>query len=228
MWFKRSLLTQFQEADLPIVCERFTTSKLSKFEDLNKIATYGFRGEALASISHIAHVTITTKTADSKCAFRATYSDGKLVPPRPGQSAAPKPCAGNNGTQITACIQIQIRIIYVGFLLIRWFIVRQRIFSTMCQHDERPSDHPVKSIDWYWMLLIVMLFTMPPWALYADGYVWHWSSVYIRLQFHMCSTGTLLQMYKHHRQPQLLTTYDKFTAAAWQQSWSTWSMKIKR
>lgn len=119
MWFKRSLLTQFQEADLPIVCERFTTSKLSKFEDLNKIATYGFRGEALASISHIAHVTITTKTADSKCAFRATYSDGKLVPPRPGQSAAPKPCAGNNGTQITACIQIQIRIIYVGFLLIR-------------------------------------------------------------------------------------------------------------
>ena len=29
------------------------------------------------------------------------YKDGKLTPPRPGVSSDPKPCAGNNGTQIT-------------------------------------------------------------------------------------------------------------------------------
>ena len=86
-------------ADLPIVCERFTTSKLATFEDLSKITTYGFRGEALASLSHVAYVTITTRTTDSQCAYRAKYSDGKLFA-KSGESSAPKPCAGNVGTVI--------------------------------------------------------------------------------------------------------------------------------
>lgn len=74
---------------------------MQKFEDLSSIATYGFRGEALASISHIAHLTVTTKTKDSACAWRAHYNGGKLVPAKPGQTPEPKPVAGRNGTQLT-------------------------------------------------------------------------------------------------------------------------------
>ncbi|CCJ29486.1 unnamed protein product [Pneumocystis jirovecii] len=86
--------------DLSILCERFTTSKLRTFEDLSSISTYGFRGEALASISHISYVTVITKTSDSSCAWKANYLNGKLVSPKEGESSDPKPAAGRQGTQI--------------------------------------------------------------------------------------------------------------------------------
>ncbi|KAG8970722.1 DNA mismatch repair protein [Tulasnella sp. 419] len=82
--------------DLPILCERFTTSKLATFSDLQRIQTYGFRGEALASISHVAHLSVVTKTRDETCAWKANYADGLL------KEGDPKPCAGNTGTIITA------------------------------------------------------------------------------------------------------------------------------
>ncbi|GAA5914914.1 hypothetical protein JCM6882_008108 [Rhodosporidiobolus microsporus] len=85
--------------DLPILCERFTTSKIKAFEDLSSLGTYGFRGEALASISHVAHLSVTTKTREETCAWKAAYSDGQLIPVKAGSSdAAPVPCAGNDGT----------------------------------------------------------------------------------------------------------------------------------
>ncbi|KAG5513870.1 hypothetical protein PMAC_000492 [Pneumocystis sp. 'macacae'] len=86
--------------DLSVLCQRFTTSKLRTFEDLSSISTYGFRGEALASISYISYVTVITKTADSDCAWEANYLNGKLISPKGEMSSDPKPSAGRQGTQI--------------------------------------------------------------------------------------------------------------------------------
>ncbi|KAJ8598546.1 hypothetical protein CTAYLR_001357 [Chrysophaeum taylorii] len=81
------------EEDLPLLCERFATSKLRKYEDLREIGTFGFRGEALASISHVARLTVVSRRAVDGYARRATYKDGKMV--------TCSPCAGEPGTTLT-------------------------------------------------------------------------------------------------------------------------------
>ncbi|KAF7146846.1 hypothetical protein RHSIM_Rhsim03G0213900 [Rhododendron simsii] len=75
--------------DLPILCERHTTSKLSKFEDLQSIRSMGFRGEALASMTYVGHVTVTTITKGQLHGYR----DGVM-------EHEPKACAAVKGTQI--------------------------------------------------------------------------------------------------------------------------------
>ena len=90
-------------SDLPLLCERFATSKLRDFGDLESMSTFGFRGEALASISYVtASMHVVSKTRQQDCAYRAYYANGSLAPPKPGQSNDPKQCAGTDGTLITA------------------------------------------------------------------------------------------------------------------------------
>ena len=64
--------------DFPLLCERFATSKLTHFSDLQSIATYGFRGEALASIAAVSKTTLTTKdqNSDDPLGTRVIYKHG--------------------------------------------------------------------------------------------------------------------------------------------------------
>ncbi len=55
--------TGMSRDDAILSFERHATSKIKNLEDLSKIATLGFRGEALASIASVAKVELVTKIA---------------------------------------------------------------------------------------------------------------------------------------------------------------------
>jgi DNA mismatch repair protein MutL len=71
--------TGMSRDDAILSFERHATSKIKVLEDLTKIATLGFRGEALASIASVAKVELITKLAEDSAATRVYIEGGKLV-----------------------------------------------------------------------------------------------------------------------------------------------------
>src|SRR6266851_304702 len=64
--------------DAVLAFERHATSKISKAEDLNAIATLGFRGEALASIASVARVELITRSEEAAAGTRVLIEGGRM------------------------------------------------------------------------------------------------------------------------------------------------------
>jgi DNA mismatch repair protein MutL len=73
--------------DLPLAFASHATSKLSSADDLFRIGTLGFRGEALASIGGVAQVTLQSRTPDSDFGAEITCEGGRLSAVRPWNGA---------------------------------------------------------------------------------------------------------------------------------------------
>lgn len=66
-------------SDIYLSIERHATSKLRTKEDIFNLNTFGFRGEALASISAVSKMTLTSKTNDMKIGHRIIVLGGNIV-----------------------------------------------------------------------------------------------------------------------------------------------------
>jgi DNA mismatch repair protein MutL len=133
--------------DMPLALASHATSKLHDADDLFRVATLGFRGEALASIASISRLTLRSRTPEANAGAEVTASGGVV--------SVPAPCGCTPGTTIEVAElfyntpvrrkflrSTQTEIGHVVEALTRLALAHPRVHFTLKHNDREVLDLP--------------------------------------------------------------------------------------
>ena len=109
--------------ELPLALARHATSKIASLDDLEHVASLGFRGEALASISAVSRVTLTSRRSGEKHAWTVSASGAEV------SKAAPAP--------LTAGTSVEVRDLYFNTPARRKFLKSEATEFAHCEEAFR-------------------------------------------------------------------------------------------
>jgi len=138
--------------DALLAFERHATSKLSDVKDLLRIATLGFRGEALPSIASVSRLVLETRSASEQTGTRVEWAGGKLLKVEetvrtPGTTVAVRDLFFNVPARRKFLRSEQTELAHIASLVTHYSLAHpDKAFTLNSGHRELLAVHPAGSL----------------------------------------------------------------------------------